>query len=117
MWRTDTLWFDLALVATIYAFGATLFGRFEEHRPRGRRALKVAALLTLSVALAATAGRGWMLALLGGLLVVAVVVHGWWLPRHGVNGWTAEPRERYYALLGLGPDGRSPSPSSRRDAR
>ena len=38
--------------------------------------------------------------------LVRVVVHGWWLPSHGVSGWTAEPRERYYALLGLGPDGR-----------
>jgi hypothetical protein len=29
-----------------------------------------------------------------------VIVHAWWLPRHGVNGWTGEPKERYYALRG-----------------
>lgn len=29
-----------------------------------------------------------------------IYVHGVWLPRHGVNGWTAEPREKYYALRG-----------------
>jgi hypothetical protein len=28
-----------------------------------------------------------------------------WLPRDGVNGWTGEPREKYYALRGwLSPD-------------
>jgi hypothetical protein len=29
--------------------------------------------------------------------------HGIWLPRHGVNGWTDEPREKYYALRGWSP--------------
>jgi len=35
------------------------------------------------------------------------VVHGWWLPRQGINGWTAEPKERYYKFRGwtLPPDG------------
>jgi hypothetical protein len=39
--------------------------------------------------------------LLGLIVLGVLVVHGWWLPRKGVNGWTAEPRDRYYALLGL----------------
>jgi len=30
-----------------------------------------------------------------------LAVHGWWVPRHGVNGWTDEPRGRYYERLGL----------------
>jgi hypothetical protein len=29
-----------------------------------------------------------------------IYVHGIWLPRHDVNGWTGEPREKYYALRG-----------------
>jgi len=29
-----------------------------------------------------------------------VFVHVWWLPRHGINGWTGEPKEKYYALRG-----------------
>jgi len=40
-----------------------------------------------------------------GFLVVAaviplVVIHMWWLPKHGINGWTAEPKEKYYQLRG-----------------
>jgi hypothetical protein len=30
---------------------------------------------------------------------VALYVHLRWLPRHGVNGLTGEPRERYLELL------------------
>jgi hypothetical protein len=29
-----------------------------------------------------------------------LVVHGWWLPRQGINPWTGERRERYYQLRG-----------------
>jgi predicted MFS family arabinose efflux permease len=38
-----------------------------------------------------------------GLAIAAlpvIYIHGIWLPRHGVNGWTGEPREKYYALRG-----------------
>ena len=106
MWSTDTYWFDVALIMSIFAFGNMAFGRFEEHRPRWRRALKIVICLALFVGLSAAVGRAWMYGLLGVALVGVIVVHGWWLPKHGVSGWTAEPRERYYALLGLGPDGR-----------
>jgi hypothetical protein len=106
MWNTNTYWFDVALVSTLLAFGNMAFGRFEEHRPRWRRALKIVIGLLLFVGLSASAGRAWMYALMGVLFVAVAVVHAWWLPKHGVNGWTAEPRERYFALRGLGPDGR-----------
>ena len=106
MWRIDTYWFDVALVAGLIAVGEVLFGRFAEHQPRGRRVVKAALGAALFVAVSATAGRGWMYAAMGATLALLAVVHGWWLPRHGVSGWTAEPRDRYFALLGLGPDGR-----------
>src|SRR5262245_20674485 len=41
--------------------------------------------------------------LISALGVGAVYVHAWWLPRHGINGWTGEPKEKYYALLGVRP--------------
>ena len=33
-------------------------------------------------------------------LLGVVVVHVWWLPKHGVNLWVGEPKERYYVLIG-----------------
>jgi len=32
--------------------------------------------------------------------VFFLIVHGWWLPRNGINGWTGEPKARYYELRG-----------------
>ena len=52
MWNTNTLWFDVAIVMSIFAFGSVLFGRFEEHKPRGRRVLKVLNVLAVTVGLA-----------------------------------------------------------------
>jgi hypothetical protein len=35
MWRTDTYWFDVAVVLGLLTLGTILFGRFEEHKPHG----------------------------------------------------------------------------------
>jgi hypothetical protein len=99
MWRTDTLWFDAAVVLGIFAVGNILFGHFQEHRPKWRRLLKVALVLAVVLTLSATAGRVWAGGLLALLFLAAVYVHGYWLPKHGVNGWTGEPRERYLELV------------------
>jgi len=99
MWRRDTLWFDVAMVMSLFAVGNILFGRFEEHRSRARRLLKPAVTLAVTLALSSTLGRGWAYGVLVPPLLVAAWVHIVWLPRHGVSGWTAEPRERYLELL------------------
>ena len=92
MWSTDTLWFDVAVVMTIFAIGSILFGRFEEHgEPRPRRLLKVLIVVAITVALSATAGRAWAFAVLVVPLLGAAYAHLVWLPRHGINGWTASP--------------------------
>ena len=100
MWRTDTPWFDVAVVATLFAVGNILFGRFVEHQPRWHRLLKLVVALAVLAAVSTTAGRVWAYGVLAIPLLAAVYVHAWWLPRHGVNGWTAEPRERYLELVG-----------------
>jgi hypothetical protein len=84
---------------TIFALGNVLFGRFEEHKPRGRRVLKVIIVTTVVVTLAATAGRIWAYGVMAIPLVAAAYVHLVWLPRHGISGWTAEPRDKYLELV------------------
>ena len=99
MWSTDTAWFDLAVVFGIFAFGNILFGHFEMHKPKLKRVLKVV-LVTLVVVGLSMAGLRWVAyTLIGALALAGVYVHGIWLPRHGVNGLTGEPKERYYDLL------------------
>ncbi len=95
------MWFEVAMVMTIFAFGNIFFGHFEERTPKWRRALKIPLIVGLVLAVSAALGRAWAM----GILVVAgvvpfVVVHLWWLPKHGINGWTGEPKEKYYKLRG-----------------
>lgn len=105
MWDTNTHWFDVAVVMTVFMLGHLCFGRFVEHQSRARRLLKSSVGVGLLVATTAWGGRTWMYLLLASIVAAVAVVHGWWLPRNGVNGWTAEPRDRYRALLKLAPAG------------
>ena len=91
---------EVAVVATIFAVGNILFGHWEAETPKWRRLLKFVLILGATLAISAAAGRRWALMFLGLLGLAALIVHGWWLPRHGINGWTAEPKEKYYALRG-----------------
>ena len=106
MWRTDTYWFDVAVAMTLFMLGHLCFGRFVEYQSRGRRLIKSVLGVALLVGTSAWAGRTWMFVLVAAIVVGVLVVHGWWLPRKGVNGWTAEPRDRYFALMGLDATGK-----------
>ena len=44
---------------TIFAIGSVLFGRFEDHKSRARRVLKVVIITAVTVTTAQTAGRAW----------------------------------------------------------
>ncbi len=96
----DTLWFEIAIVSTIYGIGNVLFGHFEIGTPKWRRVSKLFVLWLISVAISYYAGRIWFFMFLGVMLVAAAVVHFWYLPKHGIHPLTAEPKERYYRLRG-----------------
>lgn len=100
MWDTNSLWFDVAIVMTLFAFGSILFGHFNEHKPKWRRLLKVVIVLTVILTVSATVGRAWAFGLMALLLSAALFVHFWWLSKHGINGWTGEPKEKFYELIG-----------------
>ena len=94
-----TLWFDAAVVLGIFAVGNIVFGHLEAHRPTWQRLSKVALILGAVLGLSATVGRLWSFGLLTAMFLAAVYVHAWWLPKHGVNGLTGEPRDRYLELV------------------
>ena len=100
MWQINSLWFEIAIVMTLVGFGSILFGHFEEHKPKWRRLLKVVIILAVTITISATISRIWAFGFLGLLLLVVLFLHAWWLPKHGVNGWTGEPKEKYYELIG-----------------
>jgi hypothetical protein len=93
-------WFELAVMLGIYGAGNIFFGHFEERTPRWRKVVKLVFAVAVTIAVSSLAGRVWFFCLLAAVLLAVVWVHAWWLPRHGINGWTGEPRDRYYALRG-----------------
>ena len=99
MWSIDTRWFDIAVLMSIFAVGGILFGRFEQHKPRGHRLAKVAIVFAVMLTLLETAGREVAYAVLAIPLTASAYIHLRWLPAHGINGWTAEPYDRYLELV------------------
>lgn len=101
MWSTDTLWFEVAVVSVIYATGNIFFGHFEEQTPKWRRLGKYVLTLIIVLALSVFLGRWVVMSLLGAMLVPFLYVHGYYLPKKkGINGWTGEPKRKYYAFRG-----------------
>jgi hypothetical protein len=98
--NTWPYWFELAVILGIFAVGGILFGHFEEGRPKWQRVLKVFLVSGLMVFISAWAGRAWFFGALGLGFVLVVIIHAWWLPKKGINGWTAEPKDKYYAFRG-----------------
>ena len=93
-------WFELAVMFGLICIGNIVFQPFGEGVPKWVRVAKMFIGGAISVAVSAWGGREWFFVLLGVLTVFLLVVHGWWLPKHGINGWTAEPKEKYFALRG-----------------
>ncbi len=97
---TSTLWFEIAVITGIFAFGQIFFGHFEKYAPKWKKVLKVVMFIALACVISALFGRIWFFVLLAVLGAAVIVIHAWWLPKKGINGLTAEPKEKYYALRG-----------------
>jgi len=95
--------FDVATVAVLLVTGNIVFWRFEPRKPLWRRALKAFVALLITVAISYYFGRIGVVIALGIAAIPLIYVHAIWLPRNGVNGLTAEPRDKYYALRGWAP--------------
>ncbi len=94
---------DLAVMASLFALGNILFGHFEERVAKWRRVLKFAVVMGLTALLDAWTGRVGAWVFIVGGLTLGLTVHFVYLGRHGINPWTAEPRDKYYALRGWTP--------------
>ncbi len=104
MWSTDSIWFDISIVAFVLVLGHIAFGHFEERSPRWRKLLKTIITFALMIFLNIFFGRTIAFVVLGLWLLPVLYIHGILLPRKGVNGWTGEPKAKYYSLRGWSTD-------------
>ena len=94
------MWFEVAIVALFLLVGQIFFAHFEEKTPRWRILCKDALAIVAFVLISYFFGRFWFYVSMIIVLIPVLVIHCWWLPKNGVNGWTGEPKEKYYALRG-----------------
>src|SRR6185503_5813601 len=96
---------DLGIMAALLAFGNWKFHRVDPFLPAWKRVVKTVLALAVTAIVSWYFGTKGVLVMLGVMMIPLVYVHGYWLPKNGVNGWTAEPIEKYYALRGWKRDG------------
>ena len=94
------MWLEVAIMASLFAVGNILFAHFEERTPKWRRVAKLFLFIGLTLIITEFIGRLWFYLFLAAMMVGVAVIHVWWLPKQGINGWTAEPKEKYYKLRG-----------------
>ena len=100
MWSTNTLWFEIAIVTIFYLLGNIYFGHFEERSPKWRKVAKYIVTLIIIISLSVFFGRTVAFVVLGLALIPVIYIHGVLLPRKGINGWTGEPKGKYYDFRG-----------------
>jgi hypothetical protein len=97
MWTTESLWFEIAIVSIIYALGNILMGHFEEQTSKIRRVGKYLLTIFVVCCISVFLGRTTSMILLSLFIIPLLYVHTYYLPRKkGINGWTGEPKSKYY---------------------
>ncbi|MBI3235676.1 MAG: hypothetical protein HYZ42_16840 [Bacteroidetes bacterium] len=97
MWATESIWFEIAIVSIIYALGNILMGHFEERTPKWRRVGKYILTIIIVCSLYIVFNRTVSMIFLSTFVVPLIYVHGYYLPKKkGINGWTGEPKSKYY---------------------
>lgn len=100
MWNTSSLWFEIAITSFFLMLGHIVFGHFEERTSRLRKFGKAIVTILLMIALSHYFGRYVAFTVFGLFLVPIIYIHARWLPKKGINGWTGEPKSKYYELRG-----------------
>lgn len=104
MWQTDSLWLEIALVSILFSLGHIFLGHFEERTSKWRKLFKYILTLVIVITLATVFSRTVALTALGLMLIPVVYIHAVMLPKQGINGWTGEPKSKYYELRGWDKD-------------
>jgi hypothetical protein len=97
MWTTDSLWFEIAIVSVIYSLGNIMMGHFEERTPKLRRVGKYILTLVIICGISVLISRTVSMIILASVIFPLLYIHGYYLPKKkGINGWTGEPKRKYY---------------------
>lgn len=90
---------EIAIVFTIASLAYFVaFNKFEKHAPLRQRVIKLIVVVGILSVIGALFGRYAFWGVIGLMTIGQIYVHGVYFPKHGVNGLTAEPYDRYLEL-------------------
>jgi len=104
MWNTDSFWFEFSIISFCLMIGHIFMGHFEERSSKLRKFVKAIVSILLMITLSYFIGRAVAFTVFALFLIPIIYVHAIWLPRKGINGWTGEPKSKYYELRGWSKD-------------
>ncbi|MDR8392638.1 hypothetical protein NC796_15890 [Aliifodinibius sp. S!AR15-10] len=100
LFYTNTLWPEVAVVSVLFTLGHIFLGHFEERTSSWRKLAKYLLTLTVVCLFSVFFGRMVGFSVLGLSLLPVLFIHLYLLPSNGINGWTGEPKEKYYEFRG-----------------
>jgi uncharacterized membrane protein len=75
-----------------------VFNKFEKHVPMQRRITKLFIVVGVLTIIGILFGRFAFWGVIALMTIGQVYVHAVYFPKYGVNGWTAEPYDKYLEL-------------------
>ena len=86
----------LAIASTAYFL---VFNNFEKHLPLKRRVVKLLVVVGILAVLGVLFGRYVFWGIITLMTLGQIYLHGWYFPKHGINGLTAEPHDKYLEVI------------------
>jgi amino acid transporter len=91
---------EILLVLTIASIAYFLvFKNFEKHLPARRRVTKLFMVVGVLAVIGVLFGRLAFWGVITLMTMGQVLLHGWYFPKHGINGLTAEPYAKYLETI------------------
>lgn len=100
MWNTNTLWFEISIVTIFFLLGHIFLGHFEERGPKLKKLVKYIITMIVILSLSIFFGRAIAFIVLAVSIIPVLYIHMVYLPKKGINGWTGEPKSKYYEFRG-----------------
>lgn len=105
MWDTSSLWVETFVVTLFYLLGNVFLGHFDERNPiviqtKLKKLLKYVITLIIVLLISTYFNRSIAFVVLGLTIVPVLYIHCIVLPKKGINGFTGEPKSKYYEFRG-----------------
>ncbi len=76
-----------------------VFNNFEKHMPTPRRIVKLFVVTGVLATIGVLFGRIAFWGIITLMTIGQIILHGWYFPKHGINGLTAEPYDKYLETI------------------